>query len=207
MNPGVEVLNVDVGLSEGALPLDLISFYGENKRKENHLFWKTANEINVDKFVMERSTGNFDFSDISEVKILVNSSTEKNYIFIDKDIETGILYYYRLRIIDMDGSYEYSNILSLFSEKTGIFKVEVYPIPADKIINISMENLFASEIHLNIFNINSSRIIESEKIEIDINNTGDYLISKDFSRYTPGIYILEIQAGREVIRKRIILLR
>ena len=207
MNPGVEVLNVDVGLSEGALPLDLISFFGENKGEENHLFWKTANEINVDIFVVERSADNFDFFDIADVQIMVNNSAEKEYTFIDDRVKSGVLYYYRLRIVDMDGSYEYSNILSLFSKKKGIFIVEVYPVPSDRIIYINVENHFANKIQLKVYSINNSRLIETDIVDFDNNNTGNFKISKDFSNYTPGIYVLEIKAGNEVTRKRIIIVK
>jgi hypothetical protein len=207
MNPGVDVLSVDVGLTEGALPLDLLSFDGENKGKENHLYWKTTNEINVEKFVVERSTDNFEFSDIGEVQTLVNNSSNKDYTLIDDDFELGVLYYYRLRIIDLDGSYEFSNIISLISEKKGVFSVDVYPIPSDRIINIKMENIASDEVKLNVFNINSSRVIETEKVEIERNSSGNYLLVKDFSNYSPGVYILEIEAGNDVVRKRIILVQ
>ncbi|MFI5173022.1 MAG: hypothetical protein ACHQFW_11560, partial [Chitinophagales bacterium] len=108
------------------LPVELISFTAVVSANINILSWATANEINNQWFNVQRSNTGQSFSQIGNIAGAGNSSTENNYSFIDENPFSGINYY-RLQMVASDGSYEYSNIISITNNNA--FGFTVYPNP------------------------------------------------------------------------------
>jgi protocatechuate 3,4-dioxygenase beta subunit len=97
-------------LASYILPLKLLSFEGGVREDEVGLWWATAEEQNVDRIEIERSENAKDYELIGTVKAKGNSSTVTNYSFVDSDPLAGKSFY-RLKIIDMDGSTYFSQIV------------------------------------------------------------------------------------------------
>ena len=96
------------------MPGPLLYFKGENKEnKFSHLTWETALEINNNGFEIEKSLDGFSFYTIGWVTGNGNSTVSHSYEFDDYKIELGETYYYRLKQVDYDGQFEYSNIVSV----------------------------------------------------------------------------------------------
>jgi hypothetical protein len=112
-----EELNAAGSLST-LLPVELISFTAHRKNNYTFLTWKTATEINNEKFEIEISKDGVFFSYIGEVGGMGNSSTINHYQFVDDGVYNADVVYYRLKQIDFDGRFEYSHIVSVrvFSE-------------------------------------------------------------------------------------------
>jgi hypothetical protein len=109
-------------------PVKLINFTGELKKAGTELNWQTQNEVSADKFDVQRSVNNTaDFVTIGSVKAKGNTATETAYQFMDAGVRQGINYY-RLKITDKDGSFEYSPIVSVKLSKA-ITPVSIYPNP------------------------------------------------------------------------------
>jgi len=100
------------------LPVQLVSFTGEHQNGENILEWLTAAEINVSHFEVERSANGKDFQKLGAVEAAGNSTEPRAYNFVDSDLPAGGLYY-RLRIVDLDNTYEYSDVVYL-STNSGV---------------------------------------------------------------------------------------
>jgi hypothetical protein len=116
------------------LPLQLMSFTGVLKPIGTELNWTTQNELNVDRFEVQRSTNGTDFAAIGSVKAK-NSSGENKYQFLDAKPQQGINYY-RLKMIDKDGSYNYSAVVTIkFTEAVKPFYV--YPNPVRSELQVS----------------------------------------------------------------------
>lgn len=112
--------------SNPALPIKLLYFTSEIADGQVMLNWATATEKNFDKFIIERAIGNsLDFVSIGEVSGHGNSSTKIVYSYTDQIVGSRV--YYRLKSVDYDYSYDYSNVVSVESnvEKNFI----VYPNP------------------------------------------------------------------------------
>jgi hypothetical protein len=206
LDPGVELLSVDAGFVEGALPLNLISFTGENSGKRNILYWKTNDEINVDKFEIERKSDLTTFNAIgSQITGTISAGTN-DYSFTDTNIFSEERYYYRLKMIDLDGSFEYSHVIVLESSKKGEFKASVHPNPSDGKFNLVVENPISEKLLLNIYDVSNSQLIKSERIDIPF-GTLETTINKDFGWLTPGVYILEIKSEEKITRKKILIIK
>jgi uncharacterized repeat protein (TIGR03803 family) len=115
------------------LPVTLINFDAVKENNEVKLSWQTENEINFGNFEIERSGTSGGFIKINTV--LAKGNYEKaNYTINDIQPFNGINYY-RLKLIDKDGRFSYSNIVKIdFSKK---YSVSILPNPAKDYIIIN----------------------------------------------------------------------
>lgn len=181
------------------LPVKIMSFTGNTVNNENILNWKTAQEMNLESFIIERKNEAGNFIPIGKVNAQGNSSSLQNYIFHDTSPLAG-KNYYRLQMINKDKSTTYSNIIALANNTKIVFSV--YPNPATEKITIDIN---ATKKH-------------SYKIEI-INALGQTLKEVMYSTDGPaklqlqrtaginkGMYIIKItdQQSNEVFTEKII---
>ena len=108
----------------------LVEFTGRKEGDVNILEWETAKEENTSHFDIERSVDGVNFEPyLTEIVAAGNSSTPINYDAVDEFPGVGTKYY-RLKTIDTDGSYEYSNIVALArDEDPQIAGVHLFPNP------------------------------------------------------------------------------
>ena len=120
------------------LPINLISFSGKNVGTRNVLEWRTATEINNTGFDIESSNGANAFEKIGFIVGALNSSKIISYTFTDENpLKVGN--YYRLKQIDIDGTFTYSNIIEIQNPKANVFAVTPNP-SSDNIYVNGIEN-------------------------------------------------------------------
>lgn len=125
-----------------ALPIELLSFQAKNQNNQNHLTWQTATETNNQGFEIERSINGIDFEKIGFIKGKGNSNQIQNYRFIDANpFSTS---YYRLKQIDFDGKFEYSNTISIKIRKEK--GIQFYPNPTNGIVTIESAEILNADI-------------------------------------------------------------
>lgn len=100
--------DIEVSYS-GAAPVTLLNFDAKRNGTANNLFWNTSSEINVNKYVIERSADGKNFKQIGETKSNNNANAESNYSFKDVAPIKGYNYY-RLRIVDNNNTITYSAV-------------------------------------------------------------------------------------------------
>jgi hypothetical protein len=106
------------------LPVTLISFTGKAKEKANELSWKTSSEVNFSHFEIQRSVNAKVFEKIGNQA----SNESGNYTFLDSDSRGGKAYY-RLKMIDLDGTYGFSRIISIENDAEKAVVGNFYPNP------------------------------------------------------------------------------
>lgn len=121
----------------GALPVTLLSFSGEVLRSTNELVWSTAEEQNAGYFEVQRSqTGRDNWQPIGRVSAAGNSSVVNNYRRSDENpLATA---YYRLKMVDFDGRFEFSDLIVLQREEYLTKTLSIYPIPAGDWVQIKL---------------------------------------------------------------------
>ena len=133
-----------------ALPLTLTSFNGAVANNAVKLNWTTAQEENLDAYVVEKSTNTSDWQTLSTVKATGNSNSPKEYNTIDPN--AAPVNYYRLKQVDMDGHYKYSQIIRIRNgavDKTGI---KIYPNPAINSAMVSINSESKQAAHIKLYN-------------------------------------------------------
>ncbi len=92
--------------------------------------WTTNKEIDVDYFVIERSTDNTNFSAITTHDAVGNSIVSQRYDIDDRAVLPNINYYYRIQTINVDGTSSYSNSVVASLQKAGnVQTVNLFPNP------------------------------------------------------------------------------
>lgn len=94
--------------------------------------WATTSEINFDRFELERSTNALDFKKIGTVKGQISSNTYRPYSIFDGQPNVGVNYY-RIKQINLDGTYNYSRVVSANFE---YFQIKILPNPVSNLLTI-----------------------------------------------------------------------
>ncbi len=132
---------------EDPLAVNLINFNGKNVNEKYALLnWITNGEMNVDRFEIERSSVNSDFTSIGNVNGNRTSTTSHDYNFEDVEPLNG-KNFYRLKEVDINGNATYSNIVPV---TFNFNKIEIFPNPANKQIYIRNNSNFSNDDNLEI---------------------------------------------------------
>ena len=138
VNPGEHEPDVDAGLIFGVLPLELLTFDAIWVGDYVDVTWSTAQELNSSHFWVERRhETEIDFSRIGRVEAGGRTYVPTDYALEDYDIAKSGVYYYRLQSVDLDGSYEYSDIRVVNIVGQGA-SIDLYPNPTETDLNIRM---------------------------------------------------------------------
>ena len=160
------------------LPVELLSFEGMIDEDNNRLKWVTLSESKCDYFEVQRSYNSVNFEVLGEVKCAGYSQNELHYTFIDTAPRGGIEYY-RLKQIDFDGEFNYSQIIAIERNKNST--INIYPNPATSEIIITGYQIGTNFSIINqLGQIKQRGTIQSNSEALDI------------SHLAKGIYILQI---------------
>lgn len=203
-----QLLNYDLGLTITypcpptpvctPLPVEMLSFSGENIRGTNILKWITASETNNDYFLVERSTDGHEFAGIKKVSGAGTSNNEHQYIIADSESPSGVSYY-RLKQVDYNGEFLYSNTVKLTNATTKpeILKVGVSENNLNVNYICSRQGLYT----LQVTDMNS-RLVYSDDIYI---NEGSNTIKLDAGKMSKGVYMLSLSSkGNEMLRTKFV---
>ena len=181
------------------LPVELIAFNGYAEERENILKWQTASEENTMVFIVERSLdGISDFVEINRVLAVGNSTVLQNYT--TQDFNPVSLAYYRLRIIDFDGSFEFSDIIAVERMKTDIDLVEVYPVPAEEEVTVLIHSTSENKAIM-ILSDFSGRKVKEERITL---KAGINRFLLNWEEHETNFYYLTIETSKGKIAKKIL---
>jgi hypothetical protein len=108
------------------LPVNLVSFAATKQSKKVLLEWTTENELNTSRYIAERSADGLHYSPVG-TRTAYNNNQKNNYSLLDIQPETG-LNYYRLKMVDKDGSFLYSPVRTIYFGGSGN-DISVYPNP------------------------------------------------------------------------------
>jgi hypothetical protein len=188
----------DPGMSM-VLPIELLSFEGRNLSNDILLEWISASERNTDKIFIERSVDGKNFRRIGEEKAQGDSFTLVDYSFLDQNLSYG-RYYYRLKMIDLDATFEYSKMISVVQTKTD-FKIQsIYPNPVNDFANIYLSSEDRGMAEINVIDQNG-RV----NIHMEYNcKTGINVVGIDASRLQSGSYVVTIRKNSKVLSSRFI---
>lgn len=132
-----------------ALPLTLKSFNGAVNNNSVKLSWESAQEQNLDKYIVEKSTDGINWQTLTTV-MATGSSKASEYNTIDNNLAQ--VNYYRLKQVETNGNFTYSQIIRIRKEENEKLALKMYPNPviSNATININSENKLAA--HIKIYN-------------------------------------------------------
>lgn len=177
------------------LPIELSSFEGVADDCEIQLTWQTFTETNSNYFIIQESTNGLIFSDLDRVGAAGFSQLPLDYLYIDERV--GVYNYYRLKAVDLDGSYEYSDVIKVDSDcyspdiVNGVTSVYPNPIKTGQSLRIQVYTdrveAFAGLVLMDVL----GSVLYKKQLGLDEGaNTISYIIPQELS---PGIYLLQIK--------------
>ncbi len=171
----------------GPLPVELVSFNGAAGATGNLLHWQTAEEVNFSHFDIERSSNGQNFTKISQVKAKGSNS---EYGFLDENPAHNM--YYRLKINDIDGTFNYSDVIALQSSRPR--NVEVYPTITHDVVTIATESV-DNIARVTVFDMFGKAVMVVNSLD---NNR------LDLSALTAGMYLVQWQIGSEIQSAKVV---
>ena len=179
------------------LPVELLDFSIKCNGTENKLYWSTASELNNDYFEIQRSNDTKDWISIDKVIGAGNSNSILKYEYTDKT--TSGKFYYRLKQVDYDGQFEYSEILLANCSNIAEPVIEVYPNPVLNTAKLKIANWSTDKLKIEIYDMLGKQVYQSQ-----INLFDGYTEEKiNLSKYNSGIYLIRISDGQTIENLRI----
>ncbi len=186
------------------VPVELTSFTSSLKGNDVVLQWETATELNSKLFEIQIQAKNESWSKIGEVKAAGTTTDPKQYTFTSKNYKPGT-YSFRLRLVDLDGSYTYSSTINTEITVPKEFALsQNYPNPFNPSTTITYALPKSSQVSIKIYDIIGNMITE---LVNENKEAGVYSVSFEAKNLPSGIYLYQIKAGEFTSTKKMSLLK
>ncbi len=174
-------------------PLDLIQFTGNANDCAITIEWRSANETNFSHYELERSDNGSVYQPIELIDPVYSQLGIRAYFFKDYEVENGD-YYYRLKMVDRDGQFDYSDVINVHANcnEEDIILFELYPNPvwAQKDINITMSSGSGNNpMDIRLFDA-AGRLIRYQRV---ILNEGINHIPFEVKHIASGVYYFHFE--------------
>lgn len=192
-------------LAQAALPITLNNFIGKIVNNKAHLLWETATELNNAGFGIEKSLNGTTFETIGFVKGVGNSVKNNTYDFLDDNFTQTT--YYRLKQVDFDGKYTYSNIVSLEKTKDkGYLKVYPNPLSSQPFLTVDASEINQNQATISVFEANG-RLLYQNTVEPEAKSRffgeGVGVVKIPVNDWAKGLYLIRLNMndGKTVVSK------
>ncbi len=190
--------------TEDILPVELIYFEALILSNGVLLRWGTATEVNNFGFEVQRADTPYQFLGLDFVPGNGNSNSPKHYMFVDTTLPNYGIYYYRLKQIDNDGTFHYSDTLTVnyFPISVDTYRQEnaknlvVYHIPETNQLNIYLSDNTINEVVSSIFSITG------EKVEEFIVSNPPNEFNIRYKNLPSGIYIILLSSRTKFLHSQ-----
>ncbi len=190
-----------VNVNSIILPLKLIQFKGKKQAENILLDWTTANETQVNRFEIERSAEGSAFDKLNTVLAAGNSNSNKAYTFTDtKPLDA--VNYYRLKMIDNDGKYTYSNVIVFMGNKSkGIIVSAVKPNPFTETINLAIVLQQAQLLTVQLVDM-TGKVVATKQVRAKEGKND--IVYSGLSRLSDGVYYLRIITTDALLQQKVL---
>jgi hypothetical protein len=182
-NYGQNNHNIDFGFATfNTLPVHLLSFTAQPQGSQVELIWKVTEQLNINSYIVEHSTNGTSYTAIQTVT--ANTNTDATYNAIDASPSSGINYY-RIRIINADGSVKYSEVrIVIFNGKGNL---SIFPNPVSDKVNIQLpESYQGKNLNIKIINQLGQAIINKQM------TNASQVETINVSNLLPGVFIIQL---------------
>jgi hypothetical protein len=187
------------------VPVEMLSFEAMQNGGRVELNWSTASEKNSDRFEVERAdisgAGQTDFVQIDEVRAAGNSVTISRYATTDADVSYGNTYVYRLKMLDKDGEFSYSDEAVVTLEGAGISWVEnPVPNPASESSVLRYNMTDSRDVEIKLYDMSGKEMMT---LSNGVSTSGLNEVEIDVNSLSSGTYKVVLRSGSTVMSKNL----
>lgn len=178
-----------------ALPVTLLSFSGSYRNQTTSLNWETETQRNFNYFEIQRSSNGSDYVSIGTKSATGGAGLQKYQFTDDLSAANGIVFTYRLKMVDADGQFKYSNVIMIRKETSNIKGIAINPNPVSNgIATVRFTTAAAGSFDLRIVDL-SGKIVLQQQNKLAVGNNSISVNGLD--RLLPGMYVLQIYNADE----------
>jgi hypothetical protein len=177
------------------VPVKLTIFTGKANNQNADLMWQTASEKNARLFEVHASVDGKNFKQVGEVKANGNTSSTSTYSYTDVDaLANNNKVYYKLKSLDVDGSFEWSKIVIVNTNDVNNTNIEVYPNPFNNNVTVSLVDNTPATIEV--------VTIEGVNVYNTTTNNNSSFTNINLTQLTNGVYFIKVtQNGNTTVQK------
>ena len=184
------------------LPVQILNFTGTPQNTQVILKWAIITPLQIDHFEIERSLNNsiYDFAGIITDTVKLNE--QQDFMFTDdiSNLNTDIIYY-RLKVICKTGEIKYSNALVVRQSQTKI-AISIMPNPANDYVVVKFFVEKESEVIIKLID-NAGKTVLQHNLRASKGNNNLQL--NNLTKYSSGVYSLQVMIDDEIVTKKLIL--
>ncbi|MBL7727121.1 MAG: carboxypeptidase regulatory-like domain-containing protein, partial [Dinghuibacter sp.] len=198
---GQNIRNMDAGIVlPSSVPVRLIGFTGNLNGNIAVLQWSTAQEQNTSHFDVERSTDGANFSKVGMVSARGNSSVRSDYYLNDNLAGISVnKVYYRLKVVDRNGTVEYTNIVIIRLSDVKI--TNVYPNPFSDVIRIETDNKVREMGRVSLYDVTGKVVMSRQQL---VEAGGNLITINGLQNLPQGTYTLELVTSEQKIAQKLV---
>ena len=189
---------------QGTLPVKLSGFNGVYHNQHTLLNWATESETNFDHFEIERSTDGTSYSSVA-IEVAKNSVSKANYQ-VNDDLSSAIatVFYYRLKMVDKDGKFAYSQVVMIKKDSKTISGISINPNPVSGgVATVRMTAASHGSVEIRIMDISGRVMIKQIQNVYEGNNA----ITLNVQQLLPGIYTMQMADGNGAVAAKFSIVR
>lgn len=190
--------------STQVIPVEFATFSAEVQNRNVMLLWKTSTETNSASFEVERTLSSaVSWSTVGSVRASGTTTETKSYSFVDRDLVSA-KYQYRLKQIDLDGTYSYSNVIEIEVGLPVSFDMsQNYPNPFNPTTRIAYQIPADSRVTMELYDITGQKVATLVNTEL---TAGYYTFDLSVGSYglASGVYIYRMTAVEKTSGKNFV---
>jgi hypothetical protein len=180
------------------VPVHLLAFDGAEKDGKVELKWRADNEQGFSHYVVEKSLDGENFIQVGQLP--GKGSGAHDYSFADADLDAS-RYYYRLRMVDLDGSFSFSRMLTVKISFSKLVLHKLYPTIFSSILHVELSSPSRKVSEIVLVGMNGQTLIKKQFV---LSSGFNHLPLSLPSSIPPGNYILCVNSGEERLQQKLV---
>jgi SdrD B-like domain/Secretion system C-terminal sorting domain len=183
------------------MPVTLLNFNALLNNNKISLNWSTANEINIDRFLVEKSTDGINYTSIAIVLANAGLGNTSNYSYWDNSTMQPALIYYRLRMVDADGKFKLSDVRVIRTGKQvdNNISITTYPNPVINTLRVTIPASWQNKkVSYELFNTAGNSI---KKIQATQSSQTENI---SVSNLSAGVYFIKVMCNGQTATQKLI---
>jgi hypothetical protein len=187
-------------------PVKLLSFTGTYKNNAAMLNWTVENQLDFSGYEIERSVDGFSFNKVGTKDRSGMGLERQQYQFPDDlSLVTSNVIYYRLKMIDLNGDYKYSNVIMLRKDGVkGGLSISPNPVTNASLANVRFETNRKGVVDIQVVDMSGKVVLRQQN---QVNEGINSLSINNMNRLQPGMYMLQLNDGQTLQSAKLSVIR